>query len=187
MRKIVLVLCTAAVLVTSAYSIDTEKAKKAITEYSYVNRETYIPVLLDYGFTERQLKAWIVAGTYIGFYIQELAGLLDGYGEPNPDRAITTIRNNSVTFGEISARDMDKIALFIKDMTAVAIQLRDTARAEHEAGQRQLAESAQQHAEQQRTAEEQLKAEHQRAMAAQAEQQRDSAQPEQRVSLVQPN
>lgn len=150
MKKTIGVICLFLFSVSLAYSIDTEKARKAIAEYSYLNTYSYIPVLVDYGFTERQIKSWVVTGTYLGWYLQQLAPLLTGYGTPNPDIAITTIQNTGAAVGELSARDMANMERFIRDMADAAMQLRDAALAERNTRQTNQTPQAMSGAEQKR-------------------------------------
>lgn len=127
MKKLFLSLCAVLVLTASAFSIDFEKAEKAIREYSWTKQTTYIAVLVDYGFTEEQVKSWRITGVFIGNYIGQLQGILNGYGVANQEMALMSIRNNAGK--ELSADDLAKVEQFIKDITAVAIQLRDNAQA----------------------------------------------------------
>jgi hypothetical protein len=68
MRKLRLSFLLFFVFVSVIHSIDTDKARKAIEEYSYINQYSHTSLLVDYGFTEKQIKAWTVTGTYIGWY-----------------------------------------------------------------------------------------------------------------------
>jgi hypothetical protein len=126
------------VLSVSVYSLDIEKARKAIIEYTPTN-PSYISMLTDYGFTEQKMKAWRYTGIYIGWYLQQLAPILNGYGQPNPDMAMTTIRNTGGAMGELSAQELTNMEQFIKDMAEATIQLRDIALAERQANRSQVA------------------------------------------------
>jgi len=126
------------VLTASAFSIDFEKAEKAIREYSWTKQTTYISVLVDYGFTEEQIKAWRITGVFISNYIGQLQGLLNGYGVANQEMALASIRNNAGK--ELSADDLARVEQFIKDITAVAVKIRDdTKAAKEEENKRQIA------------------------------------------------
>jgi hypothetical protein len=143
MKKIRLTFLLFFVFVSGIHSIDTDKARKAISEYSYINQYSYAPLLADYGFTEEQVKAWIVTGTYIGWYLQQLFPLLNGYGEANPDIAITTIQNTGLQIGELSKQDMVNIERFIRDMSEAAIKIRGIALAERVKQQQIASENVQ--------------------------------------------
>jgi hypothetical protein len=142
------------VFISVIHSIDTDKARKAIAEYSYINQYSYASLLADYGFTEKQIKAWTATGTYIGWYLQQLSPLLNGYGEANPDMAITTIRNTGLQSGELSKKDVANIERFILDMAEAAIKMKNIALAERGKQQQLASENAQKlsTAEQQRNA-----------------------------------
>jgi hypothetical protein len=162
MKKISITACIFLILVGSVYAMDIEQAKKIITDYSYTNRETYIPAILDYGFAEKEVKSWRVTGTFLGSYIQQLANILNGYGEPDPETAITTIRNTGLAMGALSEQNMAQMERFIRDLSTMAIQLRDAARDGRTAQQQQPAAATQQRQAQTKAEEERLKAEYDR-------------------------
>jgi len=53
-------------VIFTAYSLDPEKARRAVTE------QNYIPALIDYGFTEQQIRAWRTVGSTLTNYLTEL-------------------------------------------------------------------------------------------------------------------
>ncbi|MDR2446785.1 MAG: hypothetical protein LBD58_05790 [Treponema sp.] len=88
MCKKINAICCALVIVTAVYSLDFDKAKTAL------NGGAFIPALVDYGFTERQINSWAVGKTYIPFYLQQIrSGTLTA-------EAATTMLKNTVSLWE---------------------------------------------------------------------------------------
>jgi hypothetical protein len=91
------------------YSLDAEKAKKAFAEGEY------IPALMDYGFTEQQIKSWRITASYLRSYFRQNSGYT------NPTIIITSIKNSCIQLGEITKKDMVKIEQFLQDMYSFSV------------------------------------------------------------------
>jgi hypothetical protein len=136
-------ICCALVIVTAGYSLDFDKAKTAL------NGGSFIPALVDYGFTERQINSWAVGKTYIPFYLQQIRS-----ATLTAEAAITMLKNTSVAMGEISTSDMIKMERFFKDMAMAAVQLREEENAERIAAEKSRAEAYQRYEQERRRDEE---------------------------------
>ncbi|MDR0558386.1 MAG: hypothetical protein LBG43_11095, partial [Treponema sp.] len=135
--------CCALVIVTAVYSLDFDKAKTAL------NGGSFIPVLVDYGFTEQQINSWTVGKIYIPFYLQQIRS-----GTLTAEAATTMLKNTSGAIGEISINDMIKMEQFFKDMATAADQLRNEENAERTAAEKSRTEAYQRYEQEKRQAEE---------------------------------
>jgi len=106
MKKIVILGCLIFVGVFSVHSLDSEKARKAVME------QDYIPALMDYGFSEQQIRSWRIIGAHITEYLRQLRG---GFGDRN---TTATVIRSRIQLGEITANDMIKIEQFLADIEA---------------------------------------------------------------------
>jgi hypothetical protein len=135
MRKIVILTFMMIVTAFSVYSIDAEKAKKALAE------GVYIPALMDYGFTEQQIRSWRIAGSYLSSYFTPNSIYSD------PSMTIGMIRN-CIQLGEITANDMTKIEQFLKDIYAFWLnerrQTEEASRQRAQAAEEQKAQAQEQ-------------------------------------------
>jgi len=96
------------VLTLSVYSIDAEKARKAVVEQDYVS------ALMDYGFTEQQIRAWDAVGRTIRNYLADL----NRNGRYASRDSTTMMLRMHVINREIAENDMQKIEQFLTDVQA---------------------------------------------------------------------
>jgi hypothetical protein len=143
MCKKISAICCALVIVTVVYSLDIDKAKAAL------NGGSFIPALVDYGFTEQQINSWAVGKTYIPFCLQQIRS-----GTLAAEAATTMLKNTSGAIGEISTNDMIKMEQFFKDMAMASAQLRNEENAERIAAEKSRAEAYQRYEQERRRDEE---------------------------------
>lgn len=103
MKRIIIFVFIMIVTTISAYSLDTEKAKKALA------KGDYIPALMDYGFKEKQIKAWRFAGKCLSDYFKV---------KRKSNHTLTqTIQSIKTCIPrEISEKDMIGIEQFLNDI-----------------------------------------------------------------------
>ena len=110
MRKIVILVFMMIVTAFSVYSLDAEKAKKAVSEGEY------IPALMDYGFTDQQIRSWTAS---VGNTIKEFLADLKSNGRYARGETLASMMlQMAVRNKEITESDKTKIDLFLKDIDA---------------------------------------------------------------------
>jgi hypothetical protein len=141
MRKILLVAAVMFITVFSVFSIDSEKAKIAVSD------GLYIPALIDYGFSEQQISSWAKdVGDTIKNYLKDLKDRgIYSRGETLASMNLQmSIKNKQIT-----ENDKAKIELFINDIKAFWI---NELKKEEEA-KKKKAQSAEEQRQQERSAE----------------------------------
>jgi len=109
MRKIVVLAFVMILTAFSVYSLDAEKARKAVSEGEY------IPALMDYEFTEQQITSWSASvKNTIKNYLTELKNS----GRYANITGTTMMLQMAVINKEITDNDKTKIDLFLKDIDA---------------------------------------------------------------------
>jgi cell division protein ZapA (FtsZ GTPase activity inhibitor) len=108
MKKIVILGCLIFTVAFSVHSLDSGKARKAVME------QDYIPALMDYGFTEQQIRSWTTIGNYIKNYLADLKRS----GRYASRSATTMSIQVQVLNKVITENDMAKIDQFLKDIEA---------------------------------------------------------------------
>jgi len=102
MKKIVVLAVMLLIATFSIYSMDAEKMKNALSEGEY------IPALVDYGFTERQIKKWRATNALLSRYFQPKRHY------ENPQHLFFAIN----AYGEVSKKDMVRVEQFLNDAYA---------------------------------------------------------------------
>jgi hypothetical protein len=145
MKKIVILAFIMIVAAFSIHSLDSEKAKKAVSEGEY------IPALMDYGFTEQQIRSW---STSVGITIRDYLTDLKRNGRYARGRTLATMElQMAVRNREITENDRTKIDLFLEDIEA--FWKNELSREEEAAKQRAQAAEAQRAQERARVVQEQ--------------------------------
>jgi uncharacterized repeat protein (TIGR02543 family) len=123
MKKLVLLIVATICIPCSLFSIDFEKLKSLIENYRQ-NKELYVSALVDYGFSENQIKTWRFTQQQLDVYFPVLLSEIQKGDKVFSTNIHSLKAINDVTH-ELSVGEYDKLMIFIKDIEIVASQMRD--------------------------------------------------------------
>ena len=115
-----------------AFPLDVADTRDILEGLKTGNKNSYIPALMQYGFTEQKINAWRFTRTNIEIYLQQLIAGMDGHPIPAPDMYIGNIKTVGEAAVELSSGDLDKINRFLNDFYLNSQNLHEIVKSENE-------------------------------------------------------